>query len=393
MYNSLMVPFLRLSTRRTRAALLSLLAMGLLRAPVHAQGQRPAFDTPYVTRAEAVMLLLQTRIPQVPQRSANGEFADVLAGEWYERYLVVGERLGIVRADQARKLRPNDPVTRAEFLSMAAKTFGINGFLFPSHYRDISIDMWEAEFAGIAETFRLFPQDVETQLLRPGAPMIHGEVAKAVRILNDVAARKAVSDRETAQEQSTWQLQLYERLSSRKESVTLVGGDTPVRAGPSIAQPQTTFSWTMLTQLPGSNPEAQPILRAAVIALVNQARRSAGIAPLTENPSLTQSAQGYAQQMATGGFFGHTDPAGRTLKERMEASGYYAPFFNVACLCTERYLLGENLASGQRTPQQVMQDWLRSKTHREAIFNPVFTDIGIGISAGIWVQHFGGKQR
>ena len=63
------------------------------------------------------------------------------------------------------------------------------------------------------------------------------------------------------------------------------------------------------------------------------------------------------------------------------------------CLCIERWLIGENIASGQRTPQQVMDEWMRSKTHRDAILNAAFTEMGVGISSGIWVQHFGGKQK
>jgi hypothetical protein len=105
-------------------------------------GQVSSFQTPYVTRAEAVMVLLQARIPKIPALQSKGEFVDVVKGAWYERYILVAERLQILQANPVtHRIRPEDPVTRAEFLAMAARTFGVNTLLFSSTYKDVSAVM------------------------------------------------------------------------------------------------------------------------------------------------------------------------------------------------------------------------------------------------------------
>ncbi|HVI40280.1 MAG TPA: CAP domain-containing protein [Anaerovoracaceae bacterium] len=52
---------------------------------------------------------------------------------------------------------------------------------------------------------------------------------------------------------------------------------------------------------------------------------------------------------------------------------------------------GENIAKGQRTPDEVMNGWMNSEGHRANILNSSYTDIGVGYvtdnsGAGYWVQ-------
>jgi uncharacterized protein YkwD len=49
---------------------------------------------------------------------------------------------------------------------------------------------------------------------------------------------------------------------------------------------------------------------------------------------------------------------------------------------------GENIAKGQRSPQEVMDAWMNSQGHRENILSPNFTMIGVGYYNGYWVQEF-----
>ena len=55
--------------------------------------------------------------------------------------------------------------------------------------------------------------------------------------------------------------------------------------------------------------------------------------------------------------------------------------------------VGENIAYGQKTPEQVMEGWMNSQGHRANILNPNFTAIGVGYyqnSRGVsyWTQLF-----
>ena len=126
--------------------------------------------------------------------------------------------------------------------------------------------------------------------------------------------------------------------------------------------------------------------------LVNAQRIKSGVAPLHPDALLEQSAQTYAQDMLSRGFFSHVSPTGQTLNDRILQSGYYDPII-LHCNCVTRFLVGENLAQGQRTADEVVQDWMQSPTHRSVLLDPAFTDTGVGEAAGIWVEHFGGVQR
>jgi uncharacterized protein YkwD len=94
--------------------------------------------------------------------------------------------------------------------------------------------------------------------------------------------------------------------------------------------------------------------------------------------------------MALKGYFSHVSPAGQTLRDRIKTTGYYNRTFSSECFCVKGYSLGENLARGPKTAEQAIKAWLKSPSHREAILNADYTDIGVGVSAGMWVQHFGG---
>ena len=54
---------------------------------------------------------------------------------------------------------------------------------------------------------------------------------------------------------------------------------------------------------------------------------------------------------------------------------------------------GENIAWGQKTPEQVMEAWMNSDGHRANILNAKFTKIGVGqyrdaAGRNYWVQLF-----
>ena len=54
---------------------------------------------------------------------------------------------------------------------------------------------------------------------------------------------------------------------------------------------------------------------------------------------------------------------------------------------------GENIAAGQRTPQEVVNAWMNSQGHRKNIMKSEYTHIGVGYLADqtfgtIWAQEF-----
>jgi hypothetical protein len=114
-----------------------------------------------------------------------------------------------------------------------------------------------------------------------------------------------------------------------------------------------------------------------VVELTNEERAKNGLPPLKENAELNYAADEYAEQMSDSGILSHTGPDGSQPWDRAEAVGY------------EAQTMGENIAAGQKTPEQVVADWMKSPGHRANILNPKYTEIGVGYDDNFWVQNFG----
>ncbi|GGT29738.1 CAP domain-containing protein [Streptomyces chromofuscus] len=163
---------------------------------------------------------------------------------------------------------------------------------------------------------------------------------------------------------------------------------TPTRrpsATPSSQQPAPGPSRTP-TKVP-TQPSAPTVTispetaaEAEVLKFVNDERAKGGCRPVAANSALAELAGDYSEAMAEQGFFGHTDPSGRTPWDRAEAAGI-------------SNLGGENIARGQADATAVMKAWMDSPGHRTNILNCDFTTLGVGVHYGSggpwWTQEFG----
>jgi uncharacterized YkwD family protein len=113
-----------------------------------------------------------------------------------------------------------------------------------------------------------------------------------------------------------------------------------------------------------------------VASLVNKERAKAGLQPLTLVKDLSGVAEEKANDMSTKGYFSHTSPS------------YGSPFDMMKRFGIQYTAAGENIAQGQRSPEEVMNSWMNSSGHRANILNSQFNQIGIGYKNGYWVQMF-----
>jgi len=113
-----------------------------------------------------------------------------------------------------------------------------------------------------------------------------------------------------------------------------------------------------------------------VAELVNEERAKAGLAPLTLDAKLSEVAMLKAKDMYDNNYFDHQSPTYGSPFDMMRANGIT---YNTA---------GENIAKGQRTPEEVMNAWMNSEGHRKNILNSSFTKIGVAYYNGEWVQQF-----
>jgi uncharacterized protein YkwD len=119
-----------------------------------------------------------------------------------------------------------------------------------------------------------------------------------------------------------------------------------------------------------------------VVNIVNHERSKAGLSSLRIHSQLNAAAEAHSNDMARNNFMSHTGSDGSSMGDRIKRHGYN---FRTA---------GENIAAGQRSPEDVMRSWMNSSGHRQNILNPNFRDIGVayanGGSFGIyWTQKFG----
>ncbi len=114
---------------------------------------------------------------------------------------------------------------------------------------------------------------------------------------------------------------------------------------------------------------------AKVAELVNVERAKAGLPALTLDAAASQAAQVRAAEIRTS--FSHTRPSGKNCFTALAEAG------------VNYRAAGENIASGQKTPEEVVTAWMNSEGHRKNILSPNFTGIGVGYLEGnYWTQFF-----
>jgi uncharacterized protein YkwD len=91
---------------------------------------------------------------------------------------------------------------------------------------------------------------------------------------------------------------------------------------------------------------------------------------LVWNDLLTQAADGHSRDMVANNFFDHVGSDGSTLGSRVTATGY------------AWRSLGENIAAGQITIEQVVDGWIASEGHCANLLNPAFAEVGLACVSG-----------
>ena len=112
-------------------------------------------------------------------------------------------------------------------------------------------------------------------------------------------------------------------------------------------------------------------LGAALRCLVNRHRRRHHIARLADARVLDRIARRSAEDMRNRGYFGHTSPDGRGLRDRVHSAGMRSVGEVIAWGCG-------NLSS----PAATVRQWLASPLHRRMVLSRRYTVIGAGVTNG-----------
>ena len=145
--------------------------------------------------------------------------------------------------------------------------------------------------------------------------------------------------------------------------------------GPALAQ-WSSHTSSKLQPAARGGPANLTGVEAVIVNLTNDIRRRHGLAMLLEDGVCRDAARGHSADMLNRNYFSHTDPQGRTLKERLPSD-----------LASRQW--GENIWTGRGyDPRQVrylaekiMDGWMKSAAHRANILNPGYTHLGVGVMA------------
>lgn len=149
-------------------------------------------------------------------------------------------------------------------------------------------------------------------------------------------------------------------------------------------------SWLVLGFGKAPTSAQAPMQALRALQLVNEVRARgarcgdhafAPAPPVRLSQTLGGVALGHADDMAKHNYFEHEDLMGRSPADRVRAVGY------------QEKLVGENIAYGPKSAEDVVQGWLDSPGHCENIMDPRFAEMGIAYAAGqasrrglFWVQ-------
>ena len=363
---------------------LALILVLVWRAPQAAKSQEYA----PVSRAEAVSLILRydTSTPSV---QAIQSFSDISDEHWYAADMERAAALGMITPDALGRLFPDRPVHRGEYLKML--THGLRIATDRPHaYLDVDETMWIDRYAGLAATYKLFFDEKRPRRLHPHLLVTHQEAAES---LGTILRYRP-------------ELRRHSAAFAERERPPLV--DALNAVGETISQTvQTIFDATVRLSPEKAND---------VLSLVNTERSGRGLPTLRMNDSLQRAAELHAVDMWNRGYFSHFTPEGTSYVDRIRSAGYLdvnpvlcgcsvgsvgsagvqqqvsphaVTYTSDLCDCRPIIALGENLARGQATSPETVQDWLSSPGHRDTMLHPEFTEAGIAVFGRLWVMTFG----
>lgn len=153
-----------------------------------------------------------------------------------------------------------------------------------------------------------------------------------------------------------------------------------VNTSPSSKQSTSVASMQQTIQIPLAAYTAKEMAEIQEIAaIVNQIRAENGLAPLSLDMGNYHNVT-YLRTQEVAQSYSHTRPNGQAC---YTIFGEYGLGYSSS---------GENIAQGQQSAQEVVNDWMNSPTHRANILRGEFTILSIGVAGSgvhkFWVQEF-----
>lgn len=113
----------------------------------------------------------------------------------------------------------------------------------------------------------------------------------------------------------------------------------------------------------------------SIIEITNQKRTDGGLPRFNENTVLDRAAEDKAADMISRDYWAHNAPDGTTPWHFFKEEGYPYQY------------AGENLARDFTKPEDVVDAWIASPSHKENLFSPRYEEIGVAVVSGMLKGH------
>lgn len=364
----------------------------------------------------------------LPAGAVGNTFSDVPQDHWANPYVEAMTQKGVVTGVGNGRFNPDGNLSTAEFAVMLTQAFCPEAVADPEEggawwepYLDAA---WSAGYlidttAGfsyidgiwdVAYTDGTWNEDVVTEPMTRydmAQAMYNTVVAEGMALPTDEqreAAQAAIGDFASIPEDyESAVVAMYalgylsgvnanrdfggEGAMTRAQSCVVMSKllGTDVETAPETPDEGATGSAPIEEETPAEDAGSEPADTVAayeqeVFDLVNQIRAENGLEPFVYNVTLAETARAHSQDMIDRNFVSHTNPDGEDPFDRMRDNGLS---FSMAA---------ENIAAGQRTPEEVVNSWMNSEGHRANILGSC-EELGVGLALGgsygyYWTQCF-----
>jgi uncharacterized protein YkwD len=167
----------------------------------------------------------------------------------------------------------------------------------------------------------------------------------------------------------------FDRFSGSLSSVRFLDAETLLKHKPY----ELVYRGHLLEAESLSQDEWREVEKGAerqIFDISNVMRLRNGLEMLRFDESISSVAYAHSKDMMEANYFSHESPQYGSLSDRLDAM--HIPYA----------LAGENIAAHYVDGPAVVEGWLNSKGHREALLNEEFTQLGVGVFQKYYTQNF-----
>ena len=318
-------------------------------------------------------ILLFTSIPTTLAAS----FKDVSESHTFSEEIHYLVEKKIIAGFEDNTFKPQQFVTRAQAATMIGRALGLNGTKVVTPFPDVASDSVASGYIKEAAKLGII-KGYEDGTFRPNTVVTRGQLAIFLTRAFNLTKSSSVKFSDVSSNSVAYPYIGYLIAAN----ITLGYDDGTFRPNAAVTRGQFAAFLTRTLRFVNNEPTSTQYVVSAyekeVLRLVNSERAKEGIAPLTLHVKLSEVARLKSQDMKDKKYFDHISPTYGSPSDMMQQFGisYSA--------------VGENIAQGYRSPEDVVTGWMNSEGHRRNIMNPIYTQIGIGhIAEGnYWTQLF-----